>query len=218
MLLAACTGPVAALLAACAGPAAGPHLPRPGEPVRIVHVVSHGWHTGLVVRRADVPAALWPEGEDFPGAEYLEVGWGERQFYQNREPTSGMALAAAFRASPSVVHVTGLAGPVERAYAGTEIEAVAVSLVGFERLLGFVRDTHARDASGRAVALGPGLTPASRFYEGREPYHLLRTCNTWTAEALAAAGLPIDPRGTLTASGVMRAIRAARPRPRARRR
>jgi uncharacterized protein (TIGR02117 family) len=176
-------------------------------------VVSHGWHAGLVVRRADVAGTLWPERDDFPGAEFLEVGWGDRDFYQAREPTSGMALAAAFRSSASVIHVTGLTAPAEQAYPGSEVEEVSLSLAGFERLLAFVRDAHARDGSGRALAVGPGLTAGSRFYEGREPYHLLRTCNTWTAEALRAAGLPIDARWTLTAAGLMRDVRAARPRP-----
>ena len=34
------------------------------------------WHSGIVVRAADVPATAWPARRDFASAEYLEVGWG----------------------------------------------------------------------------------------------------------------------------------------------
>lgn len=73
-----------ALMSACHGPIASLYPPHGGDRAYPVWVVRHRWHTGLVVRREDVPADIWPERDDFPGAEYLEVGWGERDFYQAR--------------------------------------------------------------------------------------------------------------------------------------
>ena len=46
-----------------------------------VHVVRHGWHSGIVVRAADVPEHAWPARREFADAEYLEVGWGDRAYY-----------------------------------------------------------------------------------------------------------------------------------------
>jgi hypothetical protein len=40
--------------------------------------VSHGWHTGLVIRRADIPEGIWPEPHHYADPAYVEVGWGDR--------------------------------------------------------------------------------------------------------------------------------------------
>jgi Protein of unknown function (DUF2459) len=43
----------------------------------------------------------------------------------------------------------------------------------------------------------------SKFYSARGRYHLLYTCNTWIADALRAAGLPITPVYAMTAGNLM---------------
>jgi uncharacterized protein (TIGR02117 family) len=173
-----------------------------------VFVVRHAWHTGIVLRRQDIPADLWPERDDFPGVEHLEIGWGDRQFYQARDPSPGMALRAAIFPGPSVLHVAGFSGPVTRFFAGAEVLEARLALPDFGRLCAFIGGAHARDPSGRSIPLGAGLYGASRFYAGRERYSVLTTCNMWTARALRAAGLPVVPARAFTAGSVMRQLRA----------
>jgi hypothetical protein len=36
-----------------------------------IFLVPRGGHTGIAVRRADIPAALWPEKRYFPAADFL---------------------------------------------------------------------------------------------------------------------------------------------------
>lgn len=196
-----------ALVAGCAGPIQSLYPPRPGEPAVSVYVLSHGWHTGIAVRRADVPAGLWPEQRDFDGSEFIEVGWGDRDFYQAPEGTSGLALRAAVWSRASVLHVVGFSGAVRRAFPASDVVELGVSARGLERLSAFIEDAYARDAAGRAMPLGPGQAPVSRFYLAREPYYLWRTCNTWTARALRAAGVPITPLYAITAGNVMYQVR-----------
>ena len=74
-----------ALLAGCAGALQGLYPPAPGELVKPVYVINHGWHTGIAVRRADIPQGVWPEHGDFADFEYVEVGWGDRDFYVARD-------------------------------------------------------------------------------------------------------------------------------------
>ena len=125
---------LALLASACVGPIHGLYPSREGEAVTSIWVVSHGWHTGIVVRRQDVPDGLWPQLRDFAGSELVEVGWGERDFYMAPAGTSGMALRAAFRPGSSVLHVAGFSGPVERQFPAREIVEITLSRRGFEQL------------------------------------------------------------------------------------
>ena len=86
-----------------------------------IYVVAHDMHTGLVLPRADVPAGLWPESQDFPQADYLEVGWGERDYYQGRDQGLRGTLKAVLWPTPSVLHVVGVRGPVGRYFRSSEV-------------------------------------------------------------------------------------------------
>ena len=198
-----------ALCAGCAGAVQEPSSPAGGEAIRRVFVIDHGWHTGIVVRQADLPVGLWPTHRDVAGSEYIEVGWGDRDFYLAPKGTLALALKAAFRSTATVLHVVALDGPPDRWFAGHEVVTLRVSERGFRGLADFVGAAWARDESGEPILLGPGLYPRSRFYRATGRYSLLTTCNTWTAEALQAAGLPINPTSVVTAGQVMSEARRA---------
>jgi uncharacterized protein (TIGR02117 family) len=194
-------------LAGCA--ATGPAVaPTPSGPSKLVYLVSHGWHVGLAMERADVSPALWPESADLGPVRYLEVGWGDGAFYPAPHGTLGLALNAAVRSESSVLHVAGFDAPVAEFFAGTTVIPVAVSLPGFDALSRFVHDTYARDAEGRVAVVAPGLYARARFYRAAGRYRLFDNSNTWTARALQAAGCPIDPAGVITAGAVLEAARA----------
>jgi len=172
-----------------------------------VHVVSNGWHSGIVLARADLPAGAIPEAEDFPTAPYLEFGWGDAEYFPARNPTFGMALSAALTPSPAVVHLVGLPGPPRQVFPTAETIDVALPQAGFRRLVDYLDATFARGGARRAAAAAPGLYPYSRFYPATGEFHLFNTCNTWTARGLAAAGLPVKAAGTLRAEELMAQLR-----------
>jgi uncharacterized protein (TIGR02117 family) len=204
-----------AVASGCYGPVASLYPARHDEPGRHpVWIVRHDWHTGVVVRREDVPAEVWPERDDFPGAEYLEVGWGDRDFYRAPAGTLWLGLKAAFWVNDSVLHVAAFRAPPGVYFAGGEVAEITLSSRGFRALAAFIGDAHARTGDGRAMPLGPGKYGQSRFYVGRERY-VLTTCNVWTARALRAGGFPITPFWAVTAANVMRQVESglAAPKP-----
>ena len=168
-----------------------------------MYLVSHGWHTGIVVRRADLPAEVWPESEDFPAAEYLEVGWGDRDFYQSAEFDWSIALKAALWPTPSVLHLVGFSGSVVDYFPHSEVLEVELSHPGFKRLVAFVHDRFDRNGAVRAIRLRAGLYGQSAFYPARGKFHLFNTCNVWTARALRTAGLPVTPFYAITTDSLM---------------
>jgi uncharacterized protein (TIGR02117 family) len=193
------------ILAGCASPPA--ELPAVSEVAKVVYVLGHGWHTGLVVQRADIPDGMWPEQADFPAAQYLEVGWGDKDFYQAAEGTLRLALKATLRSTASVLHVVGFAMAPEDYFPASEVIAVRLSPQGFVYLVTFIHQTYKRDAHGRAIPLGPGWYEHSQFYLATGTYHLFNTCNTWVAKALQTAGAPMRSGSAMTAGSVMEQVR-----------
>ena len=179
-----------------------------GKGTRIVHVVSNGWHTAIVVPRAEIAATgRLPEIADFPGAAFLEFGWGDREYYQAKETTIGLTLRAALTATPAVMHVTGHKHASDRAHSEREIVRVGLRDDGFRRLVRAIADSFERPPDGRAQPVSPVLDPNSRFYNARGMFHLFNTCNTWTARTLRAAGIDLKPAGVSTAEDLMTQLR-----------
>ena len=189
------------LAGACAAPRVDTAPPGSGNPGVKIYLVAHEGHTGIVVPRAGIPAGVWPESRDFPGAEYLEVGWGDRDYYMGREQGMWGTLKAGLWPTPSVLHVVGIRGSVVRYFRMSEVVELPLSREGFDRLVRYISDAYVRDGSAPAAPLGPGLYGESRFYPARESFHLFRTCNVWSARALRAGGLSIHD--SITSEGLM---------------
>ena len=181
---------------ACATAPPGP-IPRHDGPTVSIWLVTQDAHTGIAVLRADIPPGLWPESRDFPQADYLEVGWGERNFYMGRDQGFWGTLRVALGSNPSVLHVAGIRGPLPGSFPASEIVEFSLPAAGYERLIRHIHDAYDRTGAPVVAPLGPGLYGDSRFYPGRESFTLLRTCNVWTAQGLRDAGLPINDAITL---------------------
>lgn len=172
-----------------------------------IYVVRHDGHTGIVVSAADVPEDAWPARREFATAEYFEVGWGDRAFYQAADPGVWLGLRALFWPAPGVLHIVAFSGPIEQTFGASEIIELRVSARGVERLVAMIRDSHELDESGQAIAFGPGRYRTSRFYASREKFHLFKTCNVWTAALLHEAGVPVSAGQAITAGNLMRQLR-----------
>jgi uncharacterized protein (TIGR02117 family) len=178
--------------------------PREGEPSRIVWVVRHGFHTRLAVRRSDVDPRLWPESGELGAVEYLEVGWGDRDFYPTPEPSIRDAVSAVVRATNAALHVGGFEPSPPEFLPGQPIVRIAVTPRGFDHLTRFFHEHYARDAAGEPVRIRPGYYDRSWFYEAAGRYNaLVSNSNDWIAAALRVAGVPTGPDAVLTAGGVI---------------
>jgi uncharacterized protein (TIGR02117 family) len=195
---------VAVLLgsAGCATPGPPLYPVSAQEEPQYIYIVRHDWHTGLVVKYDDIDARLWPEKDDFPEARYLEVGWGDRDFYQAARAGVGTLLQAAVKSPASVLFVIGLPTAVTRYFPHADILEIPLSRRGLEELVRFIHATYKRDNTGQTIPLGPGHNHQhSMFYLAEGDYSLFNTCNTWISKALQAAGLPINT--VLRAGGVV---------------
>lgn len=196
-----------ALCSACTATTKVPASCAGEEHSASIYVVNQGWHAGLIVRRADIPAGLWPEKTDFPAADYLELGWGDWDYYQADVPGLWMTLKAALWPTASVLHVAGVQGTVADRYGGFEIIRLDVAGSRFVRLAAYIDRSFARNNRARVRPLGPGWSGDSLFYPARGKFHLFNTCNGWIASALEASGYPMGLLWPITADQLMAKVR-----------
>jgi hypothetical protein len=171
----------------CASPTTSLPLSRPSEPARTVYVVHHGTlHTGLAVKRSDIPRGTWPANRDYAGSKYIEVGWGDDDGY--RKPlTSGIAMKALMGSNRTVLLADGFSQPIRKRYSDPKFTVLAVDLSaeGLARLCDHIQQTYALNEKGEPIRLGAG------WYRARGTYSAFNTCNTWVASGLQKAGCPI---------------------------
>ena len=187
----------------CANPPPPPAVTSADRAWPSVQVVDHGLHAGLVLSRSDLLGKLPALAATFADGDFIELGWGDEAFYRAPQASLGLALQALLRPTPAVLHAVKISGDPRRRFAGREVIEVRLDADGYRRLLAFVAASFSRSAQGAPVELGPGLYGESRFYRAEGRYSLVRTCNTWLAEALAAAGCPLHPATVVTVGQLM---------------
>lgn len=194
-------------LAGCVPSTVGVAKPGPGLSQKAVAtlktyrlwVVRTSWHTGLALSPAEAGPALTSLVPPTSRIRYLVFGWGARRFYLSHHPTSGMALAALFP-SRSVMLVEPCRRKLELCLgSATHLDAVRITRTGLLRLRIYLRHSFTKGPGGETVPLRSGPTFHSEFFASGLDYDAFHTCNTWTAQALAAAGLPVTSAGVMFA-------------------
>ncbi len=170
-----------------------------------VYLIRHAWHAGIVLHRAhiDTLSVL----SDFPEAKYLEIGWGDADFYMNPDPGVWITVKAAIFPTTSTLHVAGFQRPITEFFPGTDVIRLTLPRDGFAELLAFLERSFARNRENELVTLGEGLYGTSAFYKGSEFYYGFKNCNTWVARAFRQAGVPFRPIRNLTVDQLLKHAR-----------
>ena len=183
-----------------------------------IFVANHGYHTGLALPRSAVAgeagergyAALINVAARFGAYPWLEIGWGEEEFYREvptaRSFSAGLALRALFMpGNRSVMHVVGLMNEPQRIFPLSEVVPARLSERGFRQLLEAVNRSFALK-DGLPKELGRGLYGPSLFFRATGTFNLLNVCNHWAGRMLATAGLPYWPVLATVPPGVLWAV------------
>lgn len=167
-----------------------------------VYIVNHGWHTGFVVPAHTIQSRLPELVTRFANTPFLEFGWGDRGFYESKEITSSLTLQAILWPSESVVHVVALSAEPDLLYDDSEMVTLCLKSSQYALLIGFLENSFKKN-NGSIMSYKRGIYGDSQFYKGEGDYHLLNTCNKWTAKGLKSAGANIRPTFMLTADSIM---------------
>lgn len=151
-------------------------------------VIRHGWHVGIALKSQDVFATMPELQSRFEAHPYVELGWGDRGFYQTDKVTADITVKAILWPSESVMHVVGLPLHPEDYFINSQVQTLCLSDAQQAAILSFVRQSFMRDEQHGLITMEKGLYGDSQFYSAKGDYYWLNTCNRWTATAIAQAG------------------------------
>lgn len=122
--------------------------------------------------------------------EWLEIGWGDRQFYFEMPTwdkfTLKLALDALLLPDAAVMHVNYLdMHPKDYLSA----KKVRISYATYEKLVTALKGSFLLKDDKPIILPGKAYTSTDNFYEAHESFSLIRTCNVWTSDALGKAGI-----------------------------
>jgi uncharacterized protein (TIGR02117 family) len=192
---------VAALLvlAVCTGTSTRsttPTAPTAIPPEReVVYVVRRGWHIDIGIARVDAQPPLLQVAAALPEARYLLFGFGDRRYLLHGGAGN---MVAALWGGAGLVVVTSLGSQQPRQVFGPDnVVEVILTRQQMSSLQVFIgRSFAARDGALVPIPPGPHAVGSfSAFYESAQRYSALHTCNTWAAEVLQSAQLPINSSG-----------------------
>jgi uncharacterized protein (TIGR02117 family) len=179
---------------------------------RVVYLVSHGWHVGLVLERQALEDAAQPGHAPLGDFRYVEIGWGDGDYYPAPRGTLRLALRAAFSSRWSLLQVVGFDAPVTEMFPESRIFELTLSPQGVAALARYIDAAFLLDGEGKRITVGPPQYGSGAFYLAHGRYRLADNSNTWAARALAIAGCPIDADAVMTAGTLLRqAARFAEP-------
>lgn len=160
-----------------------------------VFILSNGVHTDIVVP-VKTEIKDWSREILFEQTvskdslvNYIAFGWGDKGFYLNT-PTwadlkASTALKAAFNLSTSAMHTTFY----KSLTTDENCKKIRISTAEYQKLVAFITDSFQLDAQNNVQWIsGHSYGNRDAFYEAKGSYNLFYTCNTWTNNALKAAG------------------------------
>jgi hypothetical protein len=177
-----------------------------------IYVVRRGWHIDIGFAVPELLAPLGAVTGEFPGARYLLFGFGDRRYLMAKHSHVPAMLGAVWPGK-ALILVTGLAATPGEAFGEKEVIALDVSPAQSKELRAFIAGSlEAVAGSGSFVITAPGPYSGSLYFSSGLKYSGFHTCNTWAAEGLHSAELPVSSRGTLFAGQLWRqAVKLAPP-------
>lgn len=169
-----------------------------------VYLIKSRWHTGLIFKVDDIAINNIVALKLFRNFNYVDIGWGDRDFYQSpKDFDLYLAFKALFIPTESVVRIEGYNYGIE------DIISYSDYCIKFQfnnneltNLLKFVDSTFSRGDKNKLIITLKRAGGNIIFFKSKYSYHVFETCNKWVAKGFVAAGFDISPTWVITAENL----------------
>jgi hypothetical protein len=194
-------------------PGEAAHAEVPGEAAHaassriVMYLARRHWHIDVGFPARDLSPSLAFLAGRFPRAGYFFFGFGDRHYLLAKRQGSS-TLSGALLPGPGIVLVTALENSPAQAFGASHVLEFDLSAAEMAAAQSFVRRTLSGDQGATELpSVAEGPYEGSLYYGAEPRYSALHTCNTWAAEALDSAGLPVRTRLVVLAGQLWRQAR-----------
>ncbi|KQT18567.1 urease-associated protein [Chryseobacterium sp. Leaf404] len=161
-----------------------------------IYIYTNGVHTDIVMPVKN-NIKDWSEKISFENVKskktdykYVGIGWGDKGFYLDTPTWADLKASTAFKAafwlSESAMHCSFYNEMKE----ADDCKKIMISEKQYQDLVNFVDAKFDKDAKGNYMFIKTDAVydDNDAFYDAKGTYSFLYTCNTWSNDALKAAG------------------------------
>jgi Protein of unknown function (DUF2459) len=178
----------------------------------VIYVVRRGWHIDIGFAAADLQPPLNAVAAQFPEVRYLFFGFGDQHYVLAKHRNAPVSLGALWP-GPGMILATALASSPQVAFGAAHVATLFVTEKQARDTQAFVwrsldKQSAEQESGGNGIkpyAAGP--YEGSLYFAGAPRYSAFHTCNTWAAESLRAAALPIHSAGVIFAGQLWTQVR-----------
>ncbi len=161
-----------------------------------IYIFTNGVHTDIVmpIKNEEMD---WSKKIPFENTvskksdfNYVGIGWGDKGFYLDTPTWAELKVSTAFYAAfwlgESAMHTTFYESMTE----GDDCKKIMLTPKQYADLIEFIDSKFDKNTQGQNILIPTDAVYSENdaFYEAKGSYSFLYTCNTWTNNALKAAG------------------------------
>jgi hypothetical protein len=164
-----------------------------------IYVARRKWHVDVGFAVKDLEPPLRSVAANFPGAEFVFFGFGDRHYLLAKDRHIPALLGAVWPGA-GIILATGLKATPAEAFGASQVIPLRATGAQAHSVQGFLWGSLLRqDGAAEAGVYAPGPYPGSLYFAATPGYSGAHTCNTWVAEVLEAGGLPVHSAGVIFA-------------------
>ena len=162
-----------------------------------IYIARRGWHIDIGMAVTDLAPPLNQVVPDLPGTRYVFFGFADKHYLLAAKHNAPVLFSALWPGA-GIVLATGLPNSPAEAFGEKHVIALSVRAEQMRDLQSFIwRSLRTQDEVLTVYQQGP--YDGSVYFLAVPKYSAFRTCNTWGAEALRAAGFRVHAKGVVFA-------------------
>jgi Protein of unknown function (DUF2459) len=175
---------------------------------RSIFIAKNSWHVGIILEIDDYLISKIDAIEHFEKYNYVDIGWGDAEFYQSPSDFDLLLAAKAILLpTSSVIRIEGYNNSLNEIINWRDyVFEIKLDSAQYNKLCEFLSNSFNRDSTNQLLQTSEKYNGIIKYYSSMHKYYLAYTCNTWVAESLEYADTEVISSNVITAEELFKEL------------